>query len=70
MTRKPASPNADDRQEELDRELDEELEGTFPASDPPKVTRVPRRSQITGGDGQEDGYRRSDGPDKRPADRE
>lgn len=24
---------------ELDRRLDEELEGTFPASDPPKITR-------------------------------
>ena len=25
--------------ERLDRQLDEELEGTFPASDPPKITR-------------------------------
>jgi hypothetical protein len=27
---------------ELDRQLDEELEGTFPASDPPKITRSAR----------------------------
>ena len=46
----PDAPHDND----LDRELDEELENTFPASDPPKVTRVPRRSQITGGDEKED----------------
>ncbi|HEV2566544.1 MAG TPA: hypothetical protein VGU19_15835 [Microvirga sp.] len=61
MTRKPASPNADDRQEELDRELDEELAGTFPASDPPKVTRVPQRSQITGAEDRKDGRQDSGG---------
>jgi hypothetical protein len=61
MTRKQASPNADDRQEELDRELDEELAGTFPASDPPKVTRVPRHSQITGAEDRKDERQGSDG---------
>ncbi|WJR75654.1 hypothetical protein [Bradyrhizobium sp. NP1] len=30
---------------ELDLQLDEELEGTFPASDPPKVTRFSTRSR-------------------------
>jgi hypothetical protein len=29
---------------ELDRQLDEELEGTFPASDPPKITRFSIKS--------------------------
>jgi hypothetical protein len=29
---------------ELDRQLDEELEATFPASDPPKITRFSARS--------------------------
>ena len=35
-------PNADEEltnKEKLDEELDEELAGTFPASDPPKVLR-------------------------------
>jgi hypothetical protein len=35
-------PNADDettKKKRLDEELDEELEGTFPASDPPEVLR-------------------------------
>jgi len=41
-------PNDDTAREELDRALDEELEDTFPASDPPKVTRVPSRDRITG----------------------
>lgn len=30
---------------EFDRQLGEELEGTFPASDPPKVTRFSIRSR-------------------------
>jgi hypothetical protein len=30
---------------ELDLQLDEELEGTFPASDPPKVTRFSTNSR-------------------------
>ena len=29
---------------EIDRQLDEELEGTFPASDPPKITRFSAKS--------------------------
>lgn len=61
MTKNPVNPNADDRQKELDRELDEELAGTFPASDPPKVTWVPRRSQITGGGDWKDKRHGSDG---------
>jgi hypothetical protein len=32
---------------ELDAELDRQLEETFPASDPPKVTRSTPRTQIT-----------------------
>jgi hypothetical protein len=65
MTRKPSGPTAERQREELDRELDAELEGTFPASDPPKGTRVPPRSQITG----EDGRRRSRRSGKRLRDR-
>jgi hypothetical protein len=30
---------------ELDLQLDEELEGTFPASDPPKITRFSVKSR-------------------------
>jgi hypothetical protein len=30
---------------ELDLRLDEELEGTFPASDPPKITRFSAKSR-------------------------
>ena len=30
---------------ELDLQLDEELEGTFPASDPPKITRFSTKSR-------------------------
>lgn len=33
--------------EELERKLDRELEDTFPASDPPKVTRGTERQHIT-----------------------
>ena len=32
---------------ELDAELDRQLEGTFPASDPPKVTRSSPATQVT-----------------------
>jgi hypothetical protein len=32
---------------ELDKELDRQLEQTFPASDPPKVTRSTPSAQIT-----------------------
>jgi hypothetical protein len=42
---------------ELDDELDRQLEQTFPASDPPKVTRSTPASQITpkpsAGDGEQ-----------------
>ena len=31
---------------ELDLQLDEELEGTFPASDPPKITRFSAKSRV------------------------
>lgn len=48
----------DEEREALERELDEELEETFPASDPPKVTRVPRRSQIISDDDEEEGGER------------
>ena len=47
MGKHPHQPQPDIRtDEELDRELDRELEDTFPASDPPKVTRVPREGRI------------------------
>ncbi|MDF2812552.1 MAG: hypothetical protein K0S56_3583 [Microvirga sp.] len=49
MPKEPHKQSPRERtKEELDRELDRELEDTFPASDPPKVTRVPRESQIIG----------------------
>ena len=52
MTKQPQKPHTGERTaEELDRELDRELEDTFPASDPPKVTRVPRESQIISDEG-------------------
>ena len=35
------------KKRELDDELDQELEQTFPASDPPKVTRSVPATQIT-----------------------
>lgn len=41
------APKSETEWETLDRELDFELEGTFPASDPPKITRSSPRSQIT-----------------------
>jgi hypothetical protein len=41
------APKAETELEALDRELDFELEGTFPASDPPKITRSSPSSQIT-----------------------
>jgi hypothetical protein len=40
--------------QELDEELDRQLEQTFPASDPPKVTRTPP-TQITPKPGAGDG---------------
>lgn len=41
------TPKGETEQEALDKELDLELEGTFPASDPPKITRSLPSSQIT-----------------------
>lgn len=35
---------AEREKREIDRQLDEELEGTFPASDPPKITRFSAKS--------------------------
>ncbi len=32
-------------QRTLDDELDQQLEQTFPASDPPKITRTPRKTK-------------------------
>ncbi len=40
-------PKDETEREALDRELDFELEGTFPASDPPKIIRSAPSSQIT-----------------------
>jgi hypothetical protein len=42
MTAKETSAQREKR--EIDRQLDEELEGTFPASDPPKITRFSAKS--------------------------
>jgi hypothetical protein len=60
MPKEPRKTLEDEEREALDRELDEELDDTFPASDPPKVTRVPRRSRIID---DEDGP--GDGPGER-----
>lgn len=57
MPKEPIKSDEEER-EALERELDKELEETFPASDPPKVTRVPRRSQIISDDGEEEGGER------------
>ena len=37
--------SAQREKKELDRQLDEELEGTFPASDPLKITRFSAKSR-------------------------
>jgi hypothetical protein len=37
--------SAEREKRELDRQLDEELEGTFPASDPLKITRSTAKSR-------------------------
>ena len=53
MPKEPRKPHPDERTaEDLDRELDRELQDTFPASDPPKVTQVPRASQIVSDGGE------------------
>jgi hypothetical protein len=48
MPKEPRKTREDEEGDALDRELDEELENSFPASDPPKVIRVPSRDRITG----------------------
>jgi hypothetical protein len=54
MPKQPRMTPEDGEREALDRELDVELDDTFPASDPLKVTRVPREGRIIG-DGNEAG---------------
>ena len=44
--RKERDRDESDRQT-VEDELDRELEDTFPASDPPKITRSPPKTQIT-----------------------
>jgi hypothetical protein len=46
MPKHKGTPEEGEKQA-LDRELDRELEQSFPASDPPKVTRRSRRSRTT-----------------------
>jgi hypothetical protein len=48
--------SAEREKRELDRQLDEELEGTFPASDPLKITRFSAKSRSVAD------RRRKDGP--------
>jgi hypothetical protein len=48
MPKEPRKTREDEERDALDRELDEELEKSFPASDPPKAIRVPSRDRITG----------------------
>jgi hypothetical protein len=48
------APKGETERESLERELDFELEGTFPASDPLKITRSSPGSQITPGRHRED----------------
>ena len=54
MPKEPRKTPEDEEREALDRELDEELKETFPASDPPKITRVPQRSQIIADENEEE----------------
>jgi hypothetical protein len=60
MPKEPRKTTEDEEREALDHELDEELDDSFPASDPPKVTRVPRQGRITDDDDSTD-----DGPGDR-----
>ena len=55
MPKEPHKHPNERTKEDLDRELDRELEDTFPASDPPKVTRVPREGQIISDDDKDEG---------------
>lgn len=50
---KPQDKPTEKSKEELDAELNEQLEDSFPASDPPKVTRIPAGSQIVRSDDEE-----------------
>ena len=43
----PKKPKQDQRKRDLDVQLDKELEGTFPASDPLKITRGRPGKRIT-----------------------
>ena len=43
----PQESSKEQKKRALDAELDRELEDTFPASDPTKVTRGPARRRIT-----------------------
>ncbi len=61
MPKEPRKTREDEERDALDRELDEELKETFPASDPSKVTRVPSRERITGN---EDGAKQRDDHEK------
>ncbi|TKT77430.1 hypothetical protein [Aquamicrobium sp. LC103] len=45
--KKPSETEAERLKREADEELTRELEDTFPASDPPKVTRGPYERQHT-----------------------
>jgi hypothetical protein len=55
----PAETREERTKRELDDELDRQLDQTFPASDPPKVTRSAPATQVTpmptGGDGDQRG---------------
>ncbi len=50
---KKSTERSDEERRRLEQELDEELAASFPASDPPKVTRVPRRDRFTGSEPKE-----------------
>ncbi len=43
----PKETRQENTKREQDRELDRELEDTFPASDPPNITRVPYERRFT-----------------------
>ena len=43
----PKETRLENAKREQDRELDRELEDTFPASDPPNITRVPYEKRFT-----------------------
>jgi hypothetical protein len=57
MSKKNETPEQREKRK-LDEELDRQLEQTFPASDPPKITRTPAKrpeSKHTDGDEEEGG---------------